>query len=113
MSITPLKSKEPQSPETLLIVAKKLLNICHFPEMEERITLLYEKNRKHLEKIEDLKIKIDSQRAQLDTLLTNNHFNFQDKSEFITDEMIQYEKDEIEKLEEELELRSKELYGIS
>ncbi|KTW31043.1 uncharacterized protein T551_01595 [Pneumocystis jirovecii RU7] len=112
MPVTPLKSKESLSPETLLIAAKRLLDICHFPEMEERIALLYEKNRKHLETIENLETKIDLQRRQLDMLSTNNHLNFEDKSEFITDEMIQYEKDEIERLEHELELKSKELYGI-
>ncbi|EMR08440.1 hypothetical protein PNEG_03272 [Pneumocystis murina B123] len=60
MSVTPLKSKEPQSPEILLAAAQKLLNIYHFPEIEERIVMLLEKNRKHLESIENLETKIDS-----------------------------------------------------
>lgn len=45
---------------------------------------------------------------RLDLLLTNNDFDFQD-NEMITDEMIQEEKDEVARLEYELELRSREL----
>lgn len=111
LPVTPLKSKEPQSPETLLKAAQKLSNIYRFPEIEERIMLLFEKNRKHLETIENLQTKIDSQRVQLDFLLTNNDLDFEDKNE-ITDEMIQQEKNEIERLEYELDLRSRELRGI-
>ncbi|KAG4302621.1 hypothetical protein PCANB_001229 [Pneumocystis canis] len=112
ISTTPLKNKELQSPETLLAVARKLLDVYHFPEIEERISFLYEKNRKHLEVIEDLQVRIDLQREQLDMLSRNTHFDFEDKSEFVTDEMIRYEKDEIERLEYELKLRGKELDEI-
>ncbi|KTW27668.1 hypothetical protein T552_02108 [Pneumocystis carinii B80] len=107
--VTPLKNKELQSPEILLEAAEKLLNIYQFPEIEERIGMLFEKNRKHLKNIQDLEAKIESQRMKLDLLLTNNDFNFEDKNEIITDEMIQEEKDEVARLEYELEMRSKEL----
>ncbi|KAG4304639.1 hypothetical protein PORY_002032 [Pneumocystis oryctolagi] len=108
----PLRNEELQPPETLLTMARKLLDVCHFPEMEEQIELLHEKNNKHLETIENLQVKINSQRAQLDTFLTNNYFDFEDKNEFVTEEMIQYEKDEIKRLEHEFSLRSKQLDAI-
>ncbi|QSL64493.1 hypothetical protein MERGE_001794 [Pneumocystis wakefieldiae] len=108
MPVTPLRSREPQSPEILLGAAQKLLDIYYFPEIQDRIAVLLEKNRKHLENIENLETKINSQRMRLDLLLTNNDFDFQD-NEMITDEMIQEEKDEVARLEYELELRSREL----